>query len=152
MRALIGGFVCDRVNRRAMYLLSGALTALCGLAMMLSPRTELTYEWGVMLYALITGFCYASFTAAVLDTIGDGGKAAATQYTLFVAAGNAAIFYVGLVDTRFAAKYGVEGVVASDAGLNMIGVIVLGIVFWQLGAFGKRAIAKRKASEPGIAG
>ncbi len=153
--ALIGGFLCDRFNRRAMYLLSGALTAACGLAMMVSPRTELTYEWGVMLYALITGFCYAAFTAAVLDTIGEGGKAAATQYSLFVAAGNAAIAYVGFADTRFNDRYGVEGVIASDAGLNILGVIVLGIVFWKLGAFGKRALDNKAAmapADPGVAG
>jgi hypothetical protein len=87
--------------------------------------------------ALITGFCYSSFTATVLETIGKGGRAAATQYSLFVAAGNLAILYVGLIDTRFDKAHGVEGVIASDATLNIIGVVVLAIVFWRLGSFGK---------------
>jgi hypothetical protein len=86
-----------------------------------------------MLYALITGFCYSAFTATVLETIGKGGKAASAQYALFVAAGNAAIAYVGVVDTRFHKAHGVEGVVGSDAGLNVLGVVVLGLVFWKLG-------------------
>jgi PAT family beta-lactamase induction signal transducer AmpG len=34
----IAGYLCDRFNRRVMYLLSGAMTALCGIAMALSPR------------------------------------------------------------------------------------------------------------------
>ena len=135
--AWIGGLLCDRFNRRLMYLTSGLLTALCGLAMMLSPRVPATYAWGVMLYALITGFCYSAFTATVLETIGRGGKAASAQYALFVAAGNAAIAYVGVVDTRFHQQHGVEGVVGSDAGLNVLGVIVLGIVFWRLGTMKK---------------
>jgi MFS family permease len=135
--ALVGGYLCDRFNRRVLYLASGALTALCGLMMAVSPRVELTYAIGVTTYALITGFCNSSFTATVLETIGKGGKAAATQYSLFVAAGNSAILYVGLVDTRFDEHYGVEGVIASDATLNIAGVAILAIVFWRLGSFGK---------------
>jgi MFS family permease len=135
--ALIGGYLCDRFNRRVLYLASGALTALCGLVMALSPRIELTYAVGVMTYALITGFCYSSFTSTVLETIGKGSQAAATQYSLFVAAGNLAILYVGFVDTRFDKHHGVEGVIASDAALNIAGVVILALVFWRLGSFGK---------------
>jgi PAT family beta-lactamase induction signal transducer AmpG len=135
--ALVGGFLCDRYNRRVLYLLSGALTAACGIVMALSPRTESTYMAGVLTYALITGFCYSAFTSTVLETIGKAGRAAATQYSLFVAAGNAAIAYTGLVDTRFESNHGVEGVVASDATLNIVGVVVLAIAFWRLGSFGR---------------
>jgi MFS transporter, PAT family, beta-lactamase induction signal transducer AmpG len=135
--ALVGGFLCDRYNRRVMYLLSGALTAVCGVVMMLSPRAPDTYLYGAMTYALITGFCFSAFTSTVLETIGKGGKAASTQYSLFTAAGNVAIAYVGLVDTRFHERHGVEGVVGSDAALNLIGVVILAIVFWRMGAFGR---------------
>lgn len=135
--ALIGGTLCDRFNRRVLYLVSGALTAVCGIAMALSPRTESTYILGVTTYALITGFCYAAFTAYVLETIGRGDRTAATKYSLFTAASNFAITYVGWIDTRFNERHGVEGVVASDAALNLIGVAVLALVFWRLGSFGK---------------
>ena len=135
--ALVGGFLCDRTNRRAMYLLSGALTAVCGIVMALSPASETTFIWGALTYALITGFCYSAFTATVLETIGRSTKSASMQYSMFVAAGNAAIAYVGLVDSRFHERSGVAGVVGSDAALNLGGVVVLGIVFWMLGSFGK---------------
>jgi len=131
------GYLCDRYNRRVLYLLSGTLTAVCGIVMALSPRTELTYVVGAMTYALITGFCYASFTATVLETIGKANRSAVTQYSLFVAAGNLAILYVGWIDTRFDKHYGVEGVIASDAALNLAGVAILAVVFWRLGSFGK---------------
>lgn len=133
----VAGYLCDRFNRRVLYLTSGTLTALCGIVMALSPRTELTYAVGVATYALITGFCYSSFTATVLETIGKAGRAAATQYSLFVAAGNTAILYVGLIDTRFDKHHGVAGVIGSDAALNLAGVVVLAFVFWRLGSFGK---------------
>jgi PAT family beta-lactamase induction signal transducer AmpG len=135
--ALIGGYLGDRFNRRVMYLVSGALTALCGIVMALSPRSELTYLTGVTTYALITGFCYAAFTAYVLETIGKSDRTAATKYSLFTAASNFAITYVGWIDTRFSERHGVEGVVASDAALNLIGAAVLAVVFWRLGSFGK---------------
>lgn len=135
--AFVGGYLCDRYNRRVLYLVGGALTALCGIAMALSPRTELTFILGVAVYMLLTGFGYAAFTAVVLETIGDSGSAAATKFSLYFAGGNAAILYVGLIDTRFEARHGVEGVIGSDAALNVAGVIVLGLAFWRLGSFGK---------------
>lgn len=146
--ALLGGYLCDRTNRRAMYLLAGALTAVCGIGMALSPAREATFVWGALIYALITGFCYSAFTATVLETIGEGTAAAATRYSMFVAAGNLAIAYVGLVDTRFASEAHIEHVVWSDAALNLGGVLVLGIVFWRLGSFGKSRHA-RSNSAPG---
>lgn len=131
------GYLCDRFNRRVMYLVSGGMTAVCGVVMALSPRVELTYLAGVLIYAVITGFCYAAFTATVLETIGKSDTAAGTKYTLYVAAGNLAIAYVGVINTRFEAHHGVEGVIASDATLNIAGVVILACVFWRLGAFGR---------------
>jgi MFS family permease len=152
--ALVGGYLCDRYSRRALYLLSGVLTAACGLVVATLPHTPATYTYGATLYNLITGLCYAAFTATVLETIGDGGKAAGTQYALFVSAGNAAIAYVTLIDTRFKHEhgsswwrisYGIDSVWQVDALLNLIGVVVLGLVFWRLGAFGKRRVGTQVA-------
>ena len=134
--ALLGGYLCDRANRRAMYLLAGGLTAVCGIGMALSPPSESTFVWGALTYALITGFCYSAFTATVLETIGEGATAASTRYSMFVAAGNLAITYAGFVDTRFSEVH-VEHVVWSDAALNLGGVAILGVVFWRLGLFAK---------------
>jgi len=102
-----------------------------------SPRGPSTYIGGVIAYALVTGFCYASFTAYVLETIGRSDRTAATKYSMFTAASNFAITYVGWIDTRFFERHNVEGVVASDAALNLIGAAVLAVVFWRLGSFGK---------------
>lgn len=149
--ALIGGYLCDRFNRRVLYLASGALTALCGVAMAVSPRGVPTYVIGVTTYALITGFCFAAFTAFVLETIGRSDRTAATKYSLFTAASNFAITYVGWIDTRFKESRGVEGVIASDAALNLIGVAVLALVFWRLGSFGKwRHPAEPEPAAPSV--
>ena len=136
--ALAGGYVCDLFNRRSMYLLAGLLTVACSLVIAVMPPTELVFALGVSAYAIITGFSYSAYSATVLETIGDGGKAASTQYTLFSAAGNAAITYVLVIETRFHKNHGSEGVLLADAVLNLVGVIVMGLVFWRLGAFGRR--------------
>lgn len=141
--ALLGGWLCDRYNRRAMYLTAGTLCGLVGLAMTAAPNTEVTYIVGLTAYALVTGFCYSAFTAVVLETIGVGGTAAGTQYSLFLAAGNSAINYVGFINTRFHEGYGVDGVTASDGILNLAGVLVVGTVFALTGAF------RRRSSDPG---
>jgi len=139
--SLIGGYLCDRYSRRGMYLLSAALTALCGLAMMASPLSPTTYAIGVSVYLFITGFCYSAFSAAVLETIGKGGAAASTQYALFVSCGNLAIAWVGLVDTRFHEGYGPRGLLGVDAALNIAGIIALMILFRMFDGFKKNAEA-----------
>jgi MFS family permease len=137
--AFIGGYLCDRGNRRALYLFAGALTAVCGIVMALSPHTEATIKYGALVYALITGFSYAAFTATVLETIGTSESSAGTRYSLFTAGGNAAITYVGFVDTRFHEAHGSSGVIASDALLNLGGVAILALVFWRLGMFRRKS-------------
>jgi MFS family permease len=137
--SLIGGYFCDRMDRRMAYLLSGVLTALVGIAMALSPINQTTYAVGVCVYFLVAGFCYAAFSAVVLEAIGKAGASASAQYALFVAAGNVAITYVGFIDTRFENPRHLLGV---DAGLNLAGTVVLGLVIMLV--FKK----KKPASEP----
>jgi MFS family permease len=136
--SLICGYLCDRYSRRGMYLLSAALTALCGLGMMASPLSPTTYAVGVGVYLFITGFCYAAFSAAVLETIGKGGAAASTQYALFVSCGNLAINYVGLIDTRFDHRFGPRGLLGVDALLNVVGIVALTLLFRAFGGLRKR--------------
>jgi MFS transporter, PAT family, beta-lactamase induction signal transducer AmpG len=136
--SLVGGYVCDRANRRAMYLLSGALTALAGIAMAMAPMVPMTYAVGVSIYLLVAGFCYAAFSSVVLETIGKGGAAASTRYALFVSAGNCAIAYVGWIDTRFHHNYGARGLLGVDAGLNVLGIVALSALFTLFGAWKKR--------------
>ena len=137
--ALAGGFLCDRINRRVMYLISGGLTAVCAIIMALSPLTPNTYAVGVTFYLLISGLCYAAFSAVVLEAIGKAGPAASTQYTLFTSAGNFAIMYVGWIDTRFHHTYGPRGLLGVDAGANVLGIILLSVMIALV--YRKKAVA-----------
>jgi MFS family permease len=160
----VGGWLCDNYNRRAMYLAAGVLTAACGVAMGLAPRTDTAFLVTALAYTLVTGFCYSAFTSVVLETIGGGARGASTRYALFVAAGNFAIWYVGFADTRFGGtqKFVVSdhwwwrkeeafpvvgNVIACDVVLNLVGVVVLSVVFWKLGSFGRRRIGRSAPGE-----
>jgi MFS transporter, PAT family, beta-lactamase induction signal transducer AmpG len=146
---IISGYFCDRINRRVAYLIAGAATAICAVAMAIAPMNQATYIVGALFYLLITGLCYAAFTAAVLEIIGNAGATASTQYVLFTAAGNFAIAYVvkleGYGYTWWQSTYGQatapRGVMFADAALNMAGVIVLLILMKTLG------IGRGKASD-----
>ena len=80
------------------------------------------------MYFLVSGFCYSAFSAVVLEAVGRAGASASAQYALFVAAGNLAITYVGWFDTRFHHQYGPRALLGVDAGLNLAGVLILGLV------------------------
>jgi MFS family permease len=123
--ALITGYLLHRFNRRAAYLLSGVLTALCAAIMALCPMTLKTYVVGTAFYLLIAGFAYTAFSAVVYEIVGTAGKTAATLYSVFPAAGNAAIFYVLIVDGVSTDRWGTRGVLWTDALLNVAGVIFL---------------------------
>jgi len=155
--SFVGGKLCDRYNRRAMYLLSGALTAICGLIMSVSPHDQSTYAFGVSAYYLVMGLCFSAFTATVLETIGHGDAAAATKYTLFTAAGNVAIAYTNLIDTRFYNPVKVwkftlshpDALLRVDALLNIGGCVLLGCAFWYLGSFGRsKHVHEKLVPEP----
>ncbi len=123
--ALASGALLDRFDRRRAYLLAGALTALCALAMSFGPLNPTTYTVGALAYLLVSGLCYAAFSAVVLDIVGDAGRTAATQYTLFSAAGNQAIAYVMLIDGVGYSIGGPRGMLRADALANVLGVGVL---------------------------
>jgi MFS family permease len=126
--SLIGGYLCDRMDRRVAYLASGALTAVVAFCMMAAPITPTAYTVGVIAYFIVTGFCYAAFSAVVLEAVGKAGASASAQYTLFTSAGNFAITYVGWIDTRFHTQHGPRGLLAADGALNIAGVVALGIM------------------------
>ncbi|MBV8062724.1 MAG: MFS transporter [Nevskia sp.] len=136
--ALLGGRFLDRLDKRRAYLLSGLLIALVDAVMACAPRSEVTYIAGTLVYSLVAGLCFAAFTAVVLEIIGEVDRSAATQYTLFDAAGNLATSYLAWMDGHgydlFKARGlpGSGGLLLTDAGMNVAGVIGLVLMMWML--------------------
>jgi len=123
--SLVGGYVCDRMNRMRAYALSGGLSALFAIYLAFAPATPWTYGLGYSGYSLAAGFAYAVFTALVLEVLGRRRHAAGTAYSLFVATGNVPILYMTWLD-GVGYKFGaVRGLMTVDALANGLGAVVL---------------------------
>jgi MFS family permease len=118
---LLGGWVCDRMNRKAAYALYGVLQALCAVAMAAAPRTEAMYVAFTLLYALITGLTYAGFTAFVLEAMGLG--AAATKYNVYASLSNTPIYYMTRIDGWAHTRWGAGGMLRLEAAFGMLGLV-----------------------------
>jgi hypothetical protein len=119
---LIGGWICDRMDRKTCYVIYGVLQAGCAAGMALAPRTEAMYVVWTSVYALITGLTYAGFTAFVLEAIGTG--AAATKYNVFASLSNAPIYYMTLIDGWAHTRWGPGGMLNTEAAIGMAGMVL----------------------------
>jgi predicted MFS family arabinose efflux permease len=119
---LLGGWGCDRMNRKAAYVLYGALQAACAIGMGIAPRTQAMYILFTSLYSVITGLTYAGFTAFVLEAMGTG--AAATKYNVFASLSNAPIYYMTLIDGWAHTRWGAGGMLNTEAAICLLGMIL----------------------------
>jgi MFS family permease len=119
---LIGGWICDRMDRKAAYVLYGVLQAASAIGMALAPRTELMFIVWTCLYAVITGLTYAGFTAFVLEAMGTG--AAATKYNVFASLSNVPIYYMTVLDGWAYTRWGAHGMLNAEAALGLLGMVM----------------------------
>jgi MFS transporter, PAT family, beta-lactamase induction signal transducer AmpG len=119
---LVGGFVCDRMDRKAAYLAYGAAQALCVVAMALVPHTVGMFAAFTLLYAVLNGMGYAAFSAVVLETIGAG--AAATQYNVYASLSNMPILYMGLAEGWTYTRFGASAMLYLEAVVAAVAVVV----------------------------
>jgi MFS family permease len=123
---LIGGWMSDRLGRRMAYMLSGAILAAIAVAMALSPQTPITYIVFTLAYQFGGGIAYGTFTGFVLEVIGKG--AAATKYNALASLSNIPILYMTKVDGYVSTEHGPVNMLYTDAGSNVIGILVFLLV------------------------
>jgi PAT family beta-lactamase induction signal transducer AmpG len=117
---LVGGWICDLMDRKTAYCLFGLVLAAASVAMALAPRTEAMFVGFVLLYAFLTGFCYAGFAAVVFETIGKG--AAGTKSNLLSGIANVPLIYLGIFDGMGHDRWGASGLLYTDAAVGVAGV------------------------------
>jgi PAT family beta-lactamase induction signal transducer AmpG len=118
---LVGGWICDRINRKTAYWLFGLLGAITAIGMALSPKTELMYVIWTSFYAFVVGLSYAGFTAVVLEAIGAG--AAATKYNIFAALSNTPIYYMIYINGQAHTRWGASGMLNMEALFGVAAVL-----------------------------
>ncbi len=133
--ALVGGYVCERMNSRLAYVVFGFVTALAAVAMIVGPATPATFVAGSLAYSFFNGISFTAFYAFVFDMIGKG-PGAATKLALFISASNQASTYVTWLDGKgydWAKAWlaprpwaGRAGMLGMDAGSTFAGIALLG--------------------------
>jgi MFS transporter, PAT family, beta-lactamase induction signal transducer AmpG len=74
--ALIGGWFCDRMDRRTAYAVFGLLLALTAVWLSLGSAIPLTFAVGYSAYALTSGLANGAYVALILDVLGGLGDRA----------------------------------------------------------------------------
>jgi MFS family permease len=123
---IVGGFICDRLDRKTAYALYGLSLALCAALMAAVPRTPDMFVLFTLTYAFITGLAYAGFSAVVLEAIGQG--AAATKYSLFASLSNMPIVYMTVINGWAHTRWGAGGMLLTEAGMGVLGLGVFVVV------------------------
>jgi MFS family permease len=119
---LAGGWLCDRMDRKAAYCVFGALQLLSAVAMAVSARTPAQFVAWTTIYGFITGLTYAGFSAVVLEAI--GRTAAATKYSLLASLANMPIAYVTLINGYANDRWGTRGMLFAEAACGVVGILV----------------------------
>lgn len=123
---VVGGYLCDRMDRKFAYALFGVFLAAVALAMAVMARTQTWFIVFTLSYSFIQGFNYASFSGVVLEAIGRG--AAATKYNLYASLSNIPILYVGLIDGWAHERWGAGGFLLADALTGLVAVAFFYVV------------------------
>ena len=141
-----GGWICDRIDRKAAYIAYGLLQAACAVGMALCPRTPAMFVLWTLTYAFITGLTYAGYSAFVLEAIGKG--AAATKFSVYASLSNFPIMYMTSIDGKAHHRWGSAGMLFTEATLCVLGAIVFVAV---AAAFGWKMTARPGSAAPDAA-
>ena len=126
---LLGIWVCGRIERRTVYIVTGFGGAAAALGMIRAPHTLLFFALGVLVYNFFTGINYTAFSALCYEIVGSGNALASTQMALLTASANLPISYMTAVDGHFHTTHGLTGMLAVDAGSSVVVGAVLLPVF-----------------------
>jgi len=124
---IVGGWICDKMDRKKAYILFGVIQALLAVGMAFSPQTEIMFILWTSLYAFSSGLAYAGFSAFVLEAIGKG--AAATKYNVFASLSNAPIYYMIYIDEWSHGKWGAFGMLTTESIMAFLGIIAFIAIF-----------------------
>lgn len=119
---LVGGFLCDRLDRKTAYCLFGLVLAAVAVAMALAPRTEFVFIVATSAYAFVVGLTYAGFSGLVLEAIGRG--AAATKYSLLASLSNMPIAFMTFVNGWTHERWGSSAMLYVEAAAGVAAVVL----------------------------
>lgn len=130
-----GGWLCDRMERKAAYVWFGIFQALSGVAMGLLARNQPMFVVWTLVYAFGSGLTYAAFSAFVLEAIGKG--AAATKYNALASLSNAPIYFMTIIDGWSHDRWDSTRMFYTESGLaaaSAVLFLILARILWPASA------------------
>lgn len=144
---IVGGYVCDRMDRKRAYLVFGALMAASSLAMAFGPRTPIAFLVFASLYNVTVGLSYGAYSAVCLEAIGQG--AAATKFNLLSSISNVPLLVVVLVDGWTQTRWGSSGMLVGETVLGLCAIALYSLVAWATRGLTWRGLFRRRAAAAG---
>ncbi|MEP6504480.1 MAG: MFS transporter [Betaproteobacteria bacterium] len=123
---IVGGWVCDRIDRKTAYCLFGFGLVLAAIGMAFCPRTSVQFIAWTSFYAFVIGLCYAGYSAVVLEAV--GRTAAATKFSLLSGLSNIPISVMTLVDGAGNERWGTRGLLLTEAVIGVAAIVVFAVV------------------------
>ena len=114
------------MDRRVAYCLFGVLQVAVALAMAWSARTTTQFVVWTTLYAFVTGFTYAGFSAVVLEAIGH--TAGATKYNLIASLANMPVAWMTLIEGHSNDRWGSRGMLVTEAAIAATAIVTFVMV------------------------
>jgi PAT family beta-lactamase induction signal transducer AmpG len=119
---LIGGWICDRMDRQKAFLWFGLLQATAAAGMALCPHTPLMYAGWTLFYSFIGGFCFAAYNAVVLEASGTG--AAVSKLELYSAVSIIPIALLNWFEGKAHTRWGSSGMLLMEAGCAVASTVL----------------------------
>jgi MFS transporter, PAT family, beta-lactamase induction signal transducer AmpG len=119
---LVGGYLCDLMDRKRAYALFGTALALCAAGMGFAAKTPVMFVVFTSIYSFIGGMIYAAYAGATLETIGKG--AAATKFNLLGCVSNVGVVYMTLLDGWAQSRWGSSVMLFTEAALGIASAIL----------------------------
>jgi MFS family permease len=139
---LLGGRLCDLIDRKAAYVLAGLLMAACTLAMVALPKTPTIFVVTTLAYALITGVVYAGTYAVMLEAA--ASRAAATKCDLLISLCNMPIASMTVIDGAVQTHLGSDGMLITESAIGLAAAAL----YLAIAALTRRDPAVRIRSAP----
>lgn len=114
-----------RLQAPVLYIIVALVYCVCLSIIWLAPVRPVTYYAGALLYLLTVGCCYATFTAVVLEFLGNSGKSGSTRYSIINSLGNIPVLYMLQVDGWGGEHWGGQGLAGPEVVVGGLGALTL---------------------------
>jgi MFS transporter, PAT family, beta-lactamase induction signal transducer AmpG len=148
--ALIAPSLARRFPPLALYIGIGVLGALFTLSLLVPPPSPAVFAVAMVGENVLQSAAFALIYALVLLSIGKNNPIASTQFALINAASIIPIVYMPMLDGLGYDKGGLAGNLMVDAGLSLVGCVVMALLFakpWR----DTMRVEEATAPEPDIA-